>query len=89
MVIRVDMLLPAIETHTVLIAVVPAAALAAVAGDDIDGAAWGIVDGEIGGGLAVNVDGAGVVEELMGAIWVALLLLKLRVELADGNQFYV
>ena len=77
-----------------LITVVPAPAPALGAGgvgNDVDGAAWGVVDGEIGSSFAVDVDGAGVVEELvgLGGVWVALLLLKLRIELADGNHFYV
>lgn len=53
--------LPASESHIVLTTIIPAAAAAAAAGDDVDGASGGIVDGEIRGGLAVNVDGAGVV----------------------------
>ena len=65
MIIRIYVLLPAIETHVVLITIIPvpnaAAAGASAAGDDVDGASGGIVDGEIRGGLAVNVDGAGVV----------------------------
>lgn len=67
MLIRINVLMPAIETHIVLITIIPAAAAdpaatAAVAvGDDVDVASGGIVDGEIRGGLAVNVDGAGVV----------------------------
>lgn len=63
MIIRIYVLLPAIESHIVLTTIIPAAAAAATAaaGDDVDGASGGIVDGEIRGGLAVNVDGAGVV----------------------------
>lgn len=63
MIIRIYVLLPAIESHIVLTTIIPAAAAAAAtaAGDDVDGASGGIVDGEIRGGLAVNVDGAGVV----------------------------
>ena len=63
MIIGIYVLPPAIEAHVVLITVISAAAAgaAAAAGDDIDGASMGIVDGEIRGGLAVNVDGAGVV----------------------------
>lgn len=66
MIISIYMLQPAIETHVVLITIIPAAAAAvaaaaAAAGDDVDGASRGIVDGEIRGDLAVNVDGAGVV----------------------------
>lgn len=60
-IIRIYMLLPAIKTHVVLITIIPAPTAAAAAGDDVDGASGGIVDGEIRGGLAVNVDGAGVV----------------------------
>lgn len=67
------MLLPAIETHVVLITIIPGADAAAAAGDDVDGASGGIVDGEIRGGLVANVDGAG------GAVWVATEL-KLGVE---------
>lgn len=59
MIIRIYVLLPAIESHIVLTTIIPAAG--AGAGDDVDGASGGIVDGEIRGGLAVNVDGAGVV----------------------------
>ena len=61
---RVYVLLPAIENHVVLIAMIPATAAAAAAaalGDDVDGTSGGIVDGEVRGGLAVNIDGAGVV----------------------------
>ena len=65
---RLYVLMPAIENHVVLIAIIPAtagaaaaAAAAAALGDDIDGTAGGIVDGEVRGGLAVNIDGAGVV----------------------------
>ena len=63
MIIRIYVLLPAIESHIVLTTILPAAAVAAAAaaGDDVDGASGGIVDGEIRGGLEVNVDGAGVV----------------------------
>ena len=63
MIIRPYVLLPAIETDVVLITIIPATATAAAAaaGDDVDGTARGIVDGKIRGGLAVNVDGAGVV----------------------------
>lgn len=61
MIIRIYVLLPAIESHIVLTTIIPAAAAAAAAGDDVDDASGGIVDGEIRGGLAVNVDGAGVV----------------------------
>lgn len=55
MTIRIYVLLPAVERHIVLTTII------AGAGDDVDGASRGIVDGEIRGGLAVNVDGAGVV----------------------------
>ena len=61
---RVYVLLPAIENHVVLIAMIPvtaAAAAAAALGDDVDGTSGGIVDSEIRGGLTVNIDGAGVV----------------------------
>lgn len=65
MIIRIYVLLPAIESHIVLTTIIPAATAAATAaaaaGDDVDGASGGIVDGEIRGSLAVNVDGAGVV----------------------------
>ena len=64
MIIGIYVLPPAIETHIVLITIISAAAAGATgaaAGDDIDGASTGIVDGEIRGGLAVNVDRAGVV----------------------------
>lgn len=65
MIIRTYVLLPAIEAHVVLTTIIPAAGAGtgatAGAGDDVDGASVGIVDGEIRGGLAVNVDGAGVV----------------------------
>ena len=54
-------LLPAIERRFVLITIIPATAAGAGIGDDVDGTSGGIVDGEIGGGLAVKVDGAGVV----------------------------
>ena len=66
MIIRTYMLRPAIETHVVLITIIPAAddtadgAAAAAAGNDVDGASGGIVDGEMGRGLAVHVDGAGI-----------------------------
>lgn len=84
MIVSIYVLLPAIETHVVLTAMIPVAA--AAAGDDVDGASGGIVDGEIGGCLAVNEYGAGVVEELMGAVWVAAAL-KLGVELIERNHF--
>ena len=61
MIIRIYVLLPAIETHVVLITIIPATAAPAAAGDNVDGTSGGIVDGEVWGGLAVNVDGAGVV----------------------------
>ena len=45
-------------------------------GGDVDGAAGGVVDGDVGGRFAVKVDGAGVVEELLlllvGAVAAAL-----------------
>ena len=64
MIISIYMLLPAIETHVVLITVIPAATVTAAtttASDDVDGASRRIVDSEVRGSLAVNVDGAGVV----------------------------
>ena len=62
MVIRAYVLRPAIERHVVLIAIIPATAAAgAGTGDDVDGTSGGIVDGDTRGGLAVKVDGAGVV----------------------------
>lgn len=63
MIMRIYVLLPGIETHIVLITIIPAAgaSAAAAAGDDVNDASGGIVDGEIRGDLAVNVDGAGVV----------------------------
>ncbi|KAG7006993.1 hypothetical protein G7Y79_00012g033290 [Physcia stellaris] len=67
MIVSSYVLLPAIEPHVVLTAMIPAAA----AGDDADGASRG----EIRGCLAVDEYGAGVVEELMGAV-----ALKLGVE---------
>lgn len=59
MVVSIYMLLPAIETHVVLTTVIPAAATAS---DDIDGASGRIVDSKVRGSLAVNVDGADVVQ---------------------------
>lgn len=59
MIKRFYVLLPAIEPHLMLITIMPAAA--AAAGDDVDDASGGIVDGDIRVGLAVKVDGAGVV----------------------------
>ena len=62
MIVRTYVLLPAIEAHVVLTTIIPAAGTGIGAtGDDVDGASVGIVDGEIRGGFAVNVDGAGVV----------------------------
>lgn len=65
MIFRSYMLLPAIERHVVLITIIFATAAGAGAGagtgDKVDGASGGIVDGDIRGGLAVKVDGAGVV----------------------------
>ena len=61
MIIRAYVLLPAIERHVVLITIIPATAAGAGTGDDVDGTSGGIVDGDIRGGLAVKVDGAGVV----------------------------
>ena len=64
MIIGTYVVSPAIEAHVVLITVISAAAAGATgaaARDDVDGASRGIVDGEIRGGLTVNVDGAGVV----------------------------
>lgn len=62
MIIRIYMLLPAIETQIVVTTIITAAGAAAggAAGGDVDGASWGIVDGEIRGSLVANVDGAGV-----------------------------
>ena len=87
MLIRIYVLLPAIETHVVLITMIPAAAATAPAatGNDVDGASGGIVDGEIRSGLSVNVDGAGVVQELMGAVWVATALKP--IELIEWDHF--
>ena len=71
MIIRTYMLRPATETHFVPVTKIPAAdgagagagagATATAAGNDVDGASGGIVDGETGRGLAVHVDGAGIV----------------------------
>ena len=61
MIIRAYVLLPAIKRHVVLITMIPATAAGAGTGDDVDGTSGGIVDGDIRGGLAVKVDGAGVV----------------------------
>ena len=44
---RVYVLMPAIENHVVLIAIIPATA--AALGDDVDGISGGIVDGEVRG----------------------------------------
>lgn len=89
MVISIYMLLPAIEGHVVLTAMIPATTTATTAGasDDVDGAAGGIVDGEIRGRLAVHEDGAGVVEQLVSAVGVAPALLELGVELVEGDHF--
>ena len=87
MIIPIYMLLPAIERHVVLITIIPATAAAAGGagtGDDVDGTSRGVVDGDIGGGLAIEVDGAGVVEELLGAVATAL---KLPGELVEGDHF--
>lgn len=43
MIMRTYVLLPAIETHMVLVTIIPAAG--AAAGDDVDGASGGIIDG--------------------------------------------
>ena len=90
MIVSIYVILPAIETHVVLITIILAAGagvgVGAAAGNDVDRASGGIVDGEIGGGLAVDVDGACVVQELMGTVWVATAL-KLGVELIERNHF--
>ena len=85
MCIKIDMLLPAIETYVVLITIIPAAGTGVAASVDVDGASGGIVDGDFRGSLTVNVDGASVVYELRGAVWVASGL-KLEVRCKKRNH---
>ena len=78
------MLPPAIKPNIVLRANVFAALVAAAAAsDDVDRAAGGVVDGEVWGGFTVDVEGACVVEELVGLA----VGLELVGEKGDGDHF--
>ena len=69
MAVRAYVLLPAVEVQAVLLTIEVAATVAALrTGDDVDITSWGIVNRDLRGSLAVNVDGSGIVYELLGIV---------------------
>ena len=61
-------------------------AATATAGNDVNGAAGGIIDRDGGSGFAVEVDGAGVVEELLSVDVGVAATLEFAVRLRDGSD---